>query len=198
MKPWAKTDRRQRQPGAHQHRRPDHRMESRDVLADQVHIGRPPVLEPLRIGSQADCRRVVDQRVEPDVDDALGVPGQRNAPRLTGPADGDVVETAFEQPELLVTARLGHRKLGMLLKVLEQRLLVLRQPEEIVLLLDPLRLGLRMLRAAPVHELFLGLEGFASDAVPPFVDAFVDVAGVVNPLHQFCDRRPYASAASSG
>ena len=105
---------RQRQAGAHQHRRPDHRMESRNVLADQVQVCRPPGLEPLRIGTETDTCRVIDQRVEPDVDDALGIPGQRNAPRLTGPADRDVVEAALEQPQLLVATRLGHGKFRML------------------------------------------------------------------------------------
>ena len=46
-----------------------------------------------------------------------------------------------------------------------------------------------MLRAAAVHELFLRLERFTSDAVPPFVHALVNVACVVNPLHQFRDGR---------
>src|SRR5687767_3071638 len=73
-------------------------------------------------------------------------------------------------------------------EMLEQRLLVLREPEEIVLLLDPLRLRLRMLRATAVHELFLRLECLASDAVPPFVHPFVNVPCIVNALHQFRDR----------
>ena len=36
--PWPKTVLRQRQPGGHQHGRPDHRVEARDVLADDVDV----------------------------------------------------------------------------------------------------------------------------------------------------------------
>ena len=41
---------RQLEAGRHQHRRPDHRVEPQDVLADEVHVGRPGPREPL-VGS---------------------------------------------------------------------------------------------------------------------------------------------------
>ena len=67
-------------------------------------------------------------------------------------------------------------------EVIEQRLLVLRQPEEVVLLADPLRVQRRVERAVAVDEILLLLERLAADAVPALVDALVDVAGVVEPL----------------
>ena len=46
---------RQRQPGAHQHRRPDHAVEPGDVLADDVQVGRPPRREQRLVGAVADA-----------------------------------------------------------------------------------------------------------------------------------------------
>ena len=47
---------RQRHAGRHQHRRPECAVEPRDVLADDVHVGRPEPAEPLVIGPVADRR----------------------------------------------------------------------------------------------------------------------------------------------
>ena len=74
-------------------------------------------------------------------------------------------------------------------EVIEQRLLVLRQPEKVVLLADPLGLERRVQRAVAVGEILLLLELLAADAVPAFVDALVDVAGVVDALHEIGDPR---------
>ena len=46
-----------------------------------------------------------------------------------------------------------------------------------------------MFRAFAVHELVLGLEGFAADAVEPCVDIFVDVAMLVHALEKSADER---------
>src|SRR6185503_19428228 len=81
--------------------------------------------------------------------------------------------------------RLEERPVGG--EMIEQRLLVLRQPEEEVLLANPLRLQRRMQRAVAVDEILLLLELLAADAVPPLVDALVDVARFVEPLRQLGD-----------
>ena len=61
-----------------------------------------------------------------------------------------------------------------------RRLLVRRQAEEPVSLLDPLRLDV-VLGALAVDELRLGLEGLAADAVEARVDVLVDVVAAVVP-----------------
>ena len=67
---------RQGQPGAHQHRRPHDRVETVDVLADDVQVGRPEALEPIRIGRETHAGDVVGQSIEPDVDrPGGGIPG---------------------------------------------------------------------------------------------------------------------------
>ena len=63
-------------------------------------------------------------------------------------------------------------------EVIEQRLLIFREPEEVVLLADPVGRGRQVQRTLAVDEVLLLLERLAADAVPAFVDAFVDVAGL--------------------
>ena len=76
-------------------------------LPDEMEIGGPPFRQPGLVGAKADARRVVDERVEPDVGDAVGIERQRNAPRLPGAAHRNVLEPVVDQPQNLVPARLG-------------------------------------------------------------------------------------------
>ena len=71
---------RQGDAGAHQHGRPDDAVEARDVLADDVEVGRPPRVEQRVVGAVAHPRRVVDQRVHPDIDDTVRIRRDRDAP----------------------------------------------------------------------------------------------------------------------
>jgi hypothetical protein len=149
------------------------------------------------VGAVAGSRGVVDQRVEPDVDDARRIERQRDAPRLPGAADRDVFEAAFHQPQDLVAADLRLDELRVRRVVVEQRLLILREPEEVVLLPDPL--GRRQVdRALAVHQVLLLLEGLARDAVPALVVAFVDVTRVVTGLRHPLDGRAMPRRRSFG
>ena len=69
----------------------------------------------------------------------------------------------------------GWTKLGMVAIEVEQRLLVLRQPEVVALFLQPFDLAAAR-RALAVDELRLGDEDLVDGAVPAFVLALVDVA----------------------
>ena len=88
-------------------------MEARDVLADDVHVRRPPPLELPVVLAKADRGDVVDQRVEPDVGDAARIVRQRDPPGLARAADRDVLEPRLEQPQDLVPADVRHEKLGV-------------------------------------------------------------------------------------
>ncbi len=77
----------------------------------------------------------------------------------------------------------GLHEVRPLVVELQQRLLILGEPEEVVLLLDPLRDRV-VLGALPVHELFLALERLAAHAVEPRIRVLVDVAVVVDPLDE--------------
>ena len=67
-------------PGGQQHRRPVHAVEPDDLLADQVVHVRPPRVEALVVGAEADGGGVVDERVVPDVEDVALGPRHRHAP----------------------------------------------------------------------------------------------------------------------
>ena len=129
---------------------------------------------------------VVDQRVDPDVDDLVLIPRNRDTPRLSGSAEAEVLEPALDEAPRLVSAEVGQDEVRPLVVELQQRLLVAREPEEVVLLLDPLRDG-AVLGTLPVHELVLVLERLAADAVETRVGVLVDVAVVVDPLDELLD-----------
>src|SRR3970282_1964672 len=56
--------------GTPEHGRPVDRVEARDVLADDVQVGRPPAREVVGRVGKAGTGDVVDERVVPDVDRA--------------------------------------------------------------------------------------------------------------------------------
>jgi len=135
------------------------------------------------VTAEPERRDVVDEGVEPDVHDALRVEWQRDTPGLPRAADGDVVEAALDHVENLVAPDLGLERLGVPRVVIEQRLLVLRQAEEVVLLRDPV--GLRAVHGAQaLDEILFLLEGLAGIAVPALVMPFVDVSRRLDALDQ--------------
>ena len=138
-----------------------------------MQVRRPPLREQRLVRAEPDRRNVVDQSVEPDVDDAAGIAGQRDPPRLAGAADRDVLEPGLDQTQDLVAAGLGLDESGISREVREQRILVGRQAEEVVLLLDPVHRAVQ--RTLTVDEISFLLERFAADAVPALVEAFVDI-----------------------
>ena len=176
---------------AHEHRRPHHRVEAGDVLAHHVQVGRPPPRELLLVGAVPDRGHVVGEGVEPDVDNVRRVERQGNAPALPGPADGDVLEAALEQPQHLVAPDLGLHEVRVGRVVRQQPVPVAGQAEDVVLLLEPVRFA-AVHRAFAVDEVLVLLEGLARDAVPPLVLALVEVAGGGDALDEGRHRHPVA------
>src|SRR5918992_1577067 len=92
-------------PCGHQHGGPDHGVELEDVLADQVD-GRGPeavgqVLALARIGEGG---VVVEEGVDPDVDDLRVVPRHGHSPLEPGTAEREVAQSALDEGESLVVA----------------------------------------------------------------------------------------------
>src|SRR5207302_395086 len=81
-----------------------------------------------------------------------------------------------EPAEHLVPACLGLDKVGMLVDVLLQPILIARQLEEVILFGEPLRFELGVDQAVSIVEVRVLLEGFAGDAVPTLIDTLVDIA----------------------
>ncbi len=75
-------------------------MEADDLLAYEVEVGGPVVLELLLlgwvVGAVAEGGHVVGEGVEPDVDDVLLVVGHGDAPLEAGAGDGEVFEGSGE------------------------------------------------------------------------------------------------------
>ena len=184
---------RQLDPGAHQHRRPDDRVKAVDVLADDVQIGGPPLRELVRVIRKAGAGDVVDERVEPDVDDAgLGIPRtvlalrrlavlgdrERDPPAQGLAADRDVVEALPDERQHLVLAVLRLDPVRMLVVMTEQPLRIGRQAEEPVALRQPLQLDARVVGAMDaggvLDQVTKRLEAFVR-AVPALVRPEVDV-----------------------
>ena len=179
--------------GGHQHGGPVHAVEPQDVLGQQMVDRRPPVLEALAIRVVADGGHVVDQRVVPDVEHVTLGPRHGDAPLNGRSADRDVLKAATDQAERLVALALGLHGVRVGLVPVEQRLGERRQAKEPVLLgqpLDRLAVDLAQRRVAArgvLDEVVVVVVGLAGHAVPALVGARVDVAVVVDPLHEGLD-----------
>ncbi len=176
------------EPRRHQHRRPDDRVELEDVLADQVDARRPEALG--EVGAFAGIREgrvVVEEGIDPDVDDLGLVPGNGHPPLEPGATEGDVEQAALDERESLVVAVLRRDEVGLVGVQALERLLKCGQPEEPVVLLLDLELDPVDRAAVAVLELRLGLEVRAARAVPALVVAGIHVPVVVDALHHLGD-----------
>ena len=159
-------------------------MEAEDVLADQVADVRPePLTEVFAVACVRERAQVVDEGVYPDIDHLLFVPRDRNAPGLPGAADAEIGEPALDEAPSLVVPESRKHELRLLVVEREQPVLVRRELEEVVLLLDVLGRD-PVLGAQAVDEIGLALELLALHAVEPGVDVLVDVAVVVDALQE--------------
>ena len=192
--------------GAHQHRRPVDRVEAVDVLADDVHVGRPPLGEAVHVVREAGAGDVVHERVEPHVDAprrwvrcpigqnrlaAVLADRERQAPRDVLAADREVLETLAHESEHLVAPVFGLDEVRPLGEEPLEPLLVGREAEEPVLLGDPLERDGGMVRAAQrvsiADQVALVLEPLRR-AVPALVRADVDVAIAIGPADHLARR----------
>src|SRR5262249_10483034 len=151
---------------------------------DHVDVRRPEPPEALSVGAVADGRRVVQERVEPDIDRLLGVEGDGDAPGEPLAADRDVLKPGAHEVDDLVPAALRLDEVGVRLVVREASVAERGEPEEVVLLLHALERLVRVVRAAAVDQLLLRLERLATGAIEPGVRLLVNVPGVVNGLDE--------------
>ncbi len=183
---------RQRLLERHQHRRPDDRVEAHDILGDHMHIG-GPVLVIVGKGAVliAQGGDIVRQRVDPDIDDVLGVKGDGDSPAERGARYAQILQTIG-----FVAVFIN----GRLQEVVDQfgragaRTQIIGLGQE---LFDPLGKGSHLeevgfllrfddlsatVRAFAVNQLALGPEALAGGAVFAGVFALVDIAAVVQLL----------------
>ena len=178
----------QLEPGGEQHRGPEHRVELEDVLADDVVGGGPEAVGEILAGAGvAERRVVVEQRVEPDVEDVIGVPRHGHAPLQPLAAERDVLQPRGDEGQRLVVARRRHDEIGALRVQALELLLEGRELEEPVLLLVELEHDLVDRAAVALEDLVLHLEVSAAGAVPPLVHPLVGEAVVVDTLEHLLD-----------
>jgi hypothetical protein len=165
--------------GGEQERGPVDAVEAEDVLPEQMPDLGPEALEVLA-GRVAEGAPVVDERVGPDVGDLLRIPRDRHAPGLRRPADREVAEAAPDEAARLVGAEPRQDEVGARVVERQQPLLVGREAEEPVPLLEPRGLD-AVVGALPVDELLGALERLAAVAVEAGVHVLVDVVPAVVP-----------------
>ncbi len=171
----------------HQHGRPDHRVEPEDVLAHHVRVGRPRSFEPGLVDAEPRRGDVVLQRVDPHVDDVLGVPRHRDAPFEAHPRQREILQTSPDERHHLVAALLGQHELLVLLVEIQEFVPILRKPEEVVLLFEPLHRRAVDRAQAALEQLGLDLVLLAAHAVRAAIGARVDVVPVLQQLHELLD-----------
>ena len=178
---------------APEHRWPEDRVKSIDVLTDDVQIRWPP-WRTLRIRWEAGASEIVDERVVPDIDRSSGwiaasirvkrtapvlANRERDPPGCTLTTDGKVFETLPNKSEHLVAAVFRLHRRQILRQPGLKSLLVGAQSEEPVALLEPLQRHAGMIRAdalAPLfHHVAFSAESFVG-AVPALIRAEIDVA----------------------
>ena len=174
---------------AHEHRGPDDGVEADDLLADEMHIGRPEglvVAVGVFVVHEAERRRVVEQRVDPDVDNVLRVKVNGDAPLEARAGDAEILKARVnEVVDHLVDAGARQQEVGVDEQV-AHAVRVLGQTEEIGLLLG-VHNGAAAVGAAAVDELALGPEALAGGAVLADILALVDVALFIHLLEDFLD-----------
>ena len=135
------------------------------------------------VTSVSDRGDVVDQRVVPDVEDVLLVPGDGYPPAQRRARDRDVPQAPLDEPERLVPLARRSHGVGSGVVPLEQAILERAELEEIVLLFH-LDHRSSVHGTVAVDELLLGVVVLAGHAVEPAVGAELDVAVVVDRLEE--------------
>ncbi len=166
-------------------------MEARNVLADHMDIGGPKFLKLRRaLVRIADAGDVVGQRVHPDIDDMARRVRHRNAPIQRGARNRQILQPAFDEADDFVAALRRQDEIRIVLVMAQQLVLIVREPEEIGLLLGPFdRRALRADAHAVLAQLglVLGVEGFVAHRIPAGIGVQIDVAIVLHPAPDFGD-----------
>ena len=169
----------QRQIQSHQHGGPQNSVETQDLLAHHVKVGRPElVVVVIFFVTVAQRGDIVAQGIHPHIHGVLGVEGHGDAPLDRGTGHAGILQALLDEGDHLVLAALGLDELGVLLVELQQAVSVLAGLEEVGLLVGIVDLAAAV-RALAVHQLAVRPEALAGLAVVADVLALVDIALLV-------------------
>ena len=173
---------RKRQIQRHQEDRPVNRMETDDILTDQVQVCRPVFLKQftaVAVTVIADTCDIVGQCIQPYIYHMLRIKVDRNAPFEGCSGYTQILQTRQQEVvhHLILS---GYRldKLRMCIDMLDQTVCIFAHLEEISLFLRRLYLT-SAVRAFAVYQLGLGPEGLAGSTVQSLIRALVNIALVV-------------------
>ncbi len=157
-------------------------MEADDLLADDVHVCRPVLVEiVILVVEQSKCGAVVKERVDPDVYDVTRIKVHRHAPVEARAGDAEVFKAGlYEVVYHFIDAGRGSEE-SAALKQLLHGLCVLGETEEVGFLLGVVDLAAAV-GASAVFELALSPEAFAGSAVLALVRALIYIALVIHLL----------------
>ena len=175
----------------HQEDRPVDRVESRDVLADDVNVARPVffVFFVLFVGRVAERRDVVCQRVEPDVDDVFRIKLDGDAPLERRARNAEILKSRLDEIVYHLAADVFRRdEIGIFLEELEEPVLIFAHFEVVRFLFRPDERPAAVGANAAIG-LRVGEERLARNAVPAFVEILVNVALLVELREYFLNGR---------
>src|SRR5580693_5933513 len=87
-----------------------------NLFAHEVQIGRPPAF-PGRIVRPTGCGKVVDQRVEPDIDHFRWIVRNGDAPSMVVASDAHIPQALANESDHLITTELRKQEVRVLLDV---------------------------------------------------------------------------------
>ena len=164
-------------------------MEPDDLLAHEVYIGRPELLQiVIAVILKAQGGHVVKEGIDPHVDHVARVKVHGHAPGEAGPGDAQVLQAGLDEVvDHFVDPAPGLQEIRVFKQVLHP-VGILGEPEEIGFLLRVLDLPAAV-GALAVYQLAFGPEAFAGLAVFALVGALVDVTVVMHLLEDLLDGR---------
>jgi len=121
-------------------------------------------------------RDIVDKGIEPDIGHIVGIEGKGDSPGkpVLRTRDTEIFQRFPKEGEDLISIDLRPNKILMFLNVLDQPILIFAHLEEVILLLNELRL-LLVIRAFTINQFSLGIEAFATEAVISTVFPEIDI-----------------------
>ena len=163
----------------HQEDGPVDRMETNDILSDQMQVSGPQLRKLLRAVSiriVPDPRDIVGQRVQPHIGNVLRIKVYRDSP-LEGCSGYTQILKSRKKEVVHHLVLAGYRldKLRMRVDVLDQTIRIFAHFEEICFLFRRLHLA-PAVRTFPVHKLGLREERLARRTVHSFIMPLVNVS----------------------
>ena len=157
-------------------------MEPNNFLADKVNVRRPKFFHVGIVNQRCD---VIDDRVEPNVNDVSRVVGHGNSPVKRRARNAQVFKSLLDEINHVVAARSRDDKFRMIFDMFQKRVGIFRQPEEIRFLGNFFNGAVTIGTTAVFVELQFRPIRFAGRAIKSGVFAFVNVAVRLNAFKNF-------------